>query len=301
MTTTTAPVVVGVAASTVDDDNALRFAAGAAERRGAPLVLLHTYNPESPATHPLISKDVRRNVGQEILAEASDRLAAIPDTSVEVKTQLVEGRTVGVLLAASEGASLLVLRRQDLSSLERVFTGSIIMGVAARAACPVVSVPAGWDAGVTRGRVLVGLDDSSISPEALDVAFALAEERGAALTVLHAWRSPGFYSDVIFARTSEETWRKETREHLEKTLAPWSERHRGVTVDVRVEYERPATALARASSAGDVLVVGRRTRPLPRGLALGSVTRALVASARCPLIVAPHPGDEAPGEDGADG
>lgn len=293
MTTTTAPVVVGVAASTMDDD-VLRFAVDAAERRGVPILLVHAYNPDYHAASPVIPENDRREVANQLLAETFDRFSKIAGDRVEILTLLAEGGTVGVLLRASSDASLLVLRRRDISALGRVFTGSIISGVAARAACPVAMVPAGWHAGEARGRIVVGIDETAISAEALDLGFDLAHVRGARLTVLHAWRAPTFYDDVIFARTSEQSWREAARLRLEETVAPWVQRHGDVTVDVVVEYERPATALARASAESDVLVVGRRTRPLPRGVALGSVTGALIRTTACPLVVAPLAGDAEP-------
>lgn len=290
-----APVVVGVAATTVDDPVSLAFAAALAARRGAPVVLVHATHgtPEHPTTLPLLNRDDRRAVGQDILDKAQQRVRDFSDGAVEVHTELADSGIVPALLEASHGASLVVLRRRDLSSLERVFTGSIITGVAARAACPVVCVPSGWDPTTVRDRVVVGLDDAALSPEALDYAFPAAEERKATLHVLYAWRAPTVYDDIIFARTNEASWREETRQHLEQQLSPWRDRHRHVRVEIDVDYARPAQALAQASRSSDLLVLGRRTRPLPGGLALGSVSRALVSATECPLVIAPHPDDTA--------
>ncbi|MGH1565167.1 universal stress protein [Mumia sp. DW29H23] len=238
-----------------------------------------------------MSKEDRRDVGRELLAEASERLRTIVGDAVDIRTHLAEAGIVASLLIASRKAALVVLRRRDLSAVERVFTGSISNAVAARSSCPVVIVPAGWDHATTHNRVVVGLDDTALSPEAIDFAFPTAQERKATLTALHAWRAPVLYDDIIFSRTSEHTWRDTTQRHLDQELAPWRERHPEVQCEVVVEYERPAQALSAASASSDLLVVGRRTRPLPRGLALGSVTRALVRACACPLVVTPHPED----------
>ncbi|MGH1565166.1 hypothetical protein [Mumia sp. DW29H23] len=52
MRTNEAPVVVGVASAT-EDDAALWFAAGEAERQGRPILLVHAYR-DNPTTRPRI-------------------------------------------------------------------------------------------------------------------------------------------------------------------------------------------------------------------------------------------------------
>jgi len=72
---------------------------------------------------------------------------------------------------------------------------------------------------------------------------------------------------------------------LEPSAQPRSAR----TVDGEVEVlnGRPAEALAQASHALDLLVVGSRRRGAVRRALLGSVSSPLVGRAKCPVVIAP--------------
>jgi nucleotide-binding universal stress UspA family protein len=63
-----------------------------------------------------------------------------------------------------------------------------------------------------------------------------------------------------------------------------------VDVQVVLRYARPEVALAAESQYADLLVVGRRGEHRALGVALGSKVRALIGVGRCPVEVAPMPG-----------
>jgi nucleotide-binding universal stress UspA family protein len=154
----------------------------------------------------------------------------------------------------------------------------------------VVSVPDCWPTGGTYGRVVVGVDASAASHDALDLAFQEALRRGSKLVVVHAWRLPTAYDDLAYARLAVDEWLAAAREELEKTLAPFREAYPAVVVDVDLRHEYPGPALAASTEGADLIVVGRRGHGAPLGVYLGSLARMLIREGTCPVEIAPqHP------------
>jgi nucleotide-binding universal stress UspA family protein len=152
----------------------------------------------------------------------------------------------------------------------------------------VICVPASWAAGREHGRVVVGLDGSAPSLDALALAFAAAAERKAALTVLHAWKLSGVYDDIISNRVSMEDWRASTLEQMEQLVSEWRSFYPDVDVEVDLRHQYPAPALVGATEGADLIVLGRRGHGAPLGVYLGSIARTLIRESRCPVEIAPH-------------
>jgi nucleotide-binding universal stress UspA family protein len=183
-----------------------------------------------------------------------------------------------------------VLGHRSRSLAGRVLTHSTTTGVAARSHCPVVSVPDGYVAGEERGRVVVGIDQSEASHEALDVAFGEARRRKATLVALHAWRLPTAYDDIDYSRVAVDEWMSTAGEEIDKTLAPFREVYPDVEVEVDLRHEYAGSALLDATEDADLIVVGRRGHGAPLGIYLGSLARLLIREAKCPVEVTPqHP------------
>jgi nucleotide-binding universal stress UspA family protein len=148
------------------------------------------------------------------------------------------------------------------------------------------------------GTIVVGVDGSPGSLEALRWALAEARFRGADVHVVHAWMVP--LLDAVPEpwalgtpplRPSED----EVHEHLEaaakKVLDASEAEARSVAPGVQCQAElaeaRPATALLAAAEDADLLVVGSRGRGGFAGLLLGSVSAQCVHHAPCPVVVVP--------------
>ncbi|WP_431895254.1 universal stress protein [Nonomuraea sp. bgisy101] len=137
-------VVVGVDGSAAARD-ALTWAAEEAARRQAALVIVHAWESPSPYRAPYAPASVwvgpewARDEGRALL----DRMAAIasrvcPWSAVE--RRLVEGRPAEALLAAAEGADLLVLgARAQMAGDGRL--GATVLACLRWPPCPVVMVP----------------------------------------------------------------------------------------------------------------------------------------------------------------
>lgn len=282
------PVVVGVDGSE-QSDRAVRYAVAEARRRGSGITLVHAVHETAPmaAMLPLYSMESLTEVGQRLVDDA-ERLALDLDPHVDVGTSVKSGGRVGVLVEAGEHASQIVLGHRSRSLASRVLTSSTTTGVAARAHCPVVSVPDCWIPGTDYGRVVAGIDESNASHDAVSLAFGEARRRNAQLVILHAWRLPTAYDDISYSRISADDWMASAREEMEKTLAPFREVYPEVDVDIDLRHEYAGPALAAATEGADLIVVGRRGHGAPMGIYLGSLARMLIREGRCPVEIAPQ-------------
>lgn len=282
------PIVVGVD-GTDQSHRAIRYAVHEAQGHEGGLRLVHAIHETAPMAPmlPLISAESFAEVGQSIVREA-ERLVRELDVNIPVESVVRPGSATYLLSRASDNARMVVLGHRDRSMLGRILTSSTTTGVAARAHCPVVSVPSTWTEGSASGRIVVGVDGSGPSIDALGLAFATAAERRAHLTVLHAWKLPNAYDDVIVSRVGLEEWRNSAAAQMQEILRPWRELYPAVEVELDLRHQYPAPALVGATEGTDLIVVGRRGHGAPLGIYLGSVARTLIREARCPVVIAPQ-------------
>ncbi len=250
---------------------ALRYAAHEAERRGCGITLVHvtpSYVPVAPM-RPLVPDDLE-GAGRVVLSDARSLVAA-QAPGVPVTTVLRSGATVSTLLSVADAADAIILGRETTPPVMSIVTEATTLGIAARATCPVVSVPDGWDPTTGPGRVVVGLKSKEHSGELLERAFEEAAGRGAGLVVLHATAHPDTDDAVV-----------------EPLLRDFRSLYHQVDVEVRMVKEEPARALIDATPDADLLVVVRRGHGFPSAARLGRSVRALLRAAACPVeVVAP--------------
>jgi nucleotide-binding universal stress UspA family protein len=291
-------VVVGVDGSE-QGYTAARYGAVEAHRLGALLELVHVLPasiPVVPEHEHVVSSASLQVYGRDILERA--RTAALetrPD--VDVETLLRSGNRTRVLLACADGASVLVLGNRSPRTLDRIWTGGTVTGVASAATCPVAVVPAEWQADLVHGRIAVGVRSPGNGSQVCDAALAMAHELGADLVVLHAWRLEGVYDDIIADRTGAERWQQSQAQLIERDLVDLRERYPDVPIRVYVRHEEPAHALVRVTGGVDRLLLQRPTPGRPHQH-LGRVGRAVLRDSRCPVVVVPdHWGAHAPAPD----
>ena len=281
-------VLVGVDGS-AGSDNAVRYGALAAGRLGVQLTLVHVlpaYVP--PAPTPLVQDDLAA-AGHAIAGQARQVAEPYIDGTTVV-TLVPTGSTTGALAELSARAELVVLGHNTRTHLGRLFTGAVTAGVAARSACPVVTVPDSWDHNSTTGEVVVGIKHALHAEGLLERAFATAEARGARLTLIHAWELPSVYDDIIVRRTHDTDWSVRAQEQVAPRLDELRARYPAVPVEVTIVHGQPAHALVEAAAGADLLMLERRGGRLPAGLHLGSTARAVLREASCPVEVAPPRG-----------
>ncbi|QNN52832.1 universal stress protein [Nocardioides mesophilus] len=293
------PVVVGIDGSE-ESMKALAYAVAEARRHDCKLVLAHAVPEVVPMTPmlPLVGSETLEETGRRILRVAHRSADQLAERSLDIEETMRIGSRVHFMVQLSDQARTVVLGHRRRSAVQRVLTASTTSGVALRAHCPVVCVPADWEPTSPHSCVLVGVEDVDHPGEPLETAFSTAARRRSRLTVLHAWKLPSPYDDIITARTHGEEWQREASRRLEQSMADLRLRYPEVHVEADIRHEPPAAALVEASARADLMLVGRHSRGAPLGFYLGSVTRTLIRETHCPVEVVPiHHAAE--GEDAA--
>ncbi|GAA2797953.1 universal stress protein [Saccharopolyspora taberi] len=263
------PVAAGVDGSEGSGRAAL-WAAAEAARRGAGLRLV------------IVNDDpVRADHAEQAVHEIATKCRAhAPD--VEVTAEVVTGRPVEELLRLSGAAQLVVLGARGRGGFTQALLGGVSTGVATQASCPVVVVRR--DVPETAGPVVVGVDDSACSREALRFAYAAAARLGADLVALEAWHEEGLLA-VPLAPPDRDRVQHEVEQSLAKQTAPLRERYPAVRTREVVQRGHAVSALTDAARDARLLVVGHRGSGGFDSLFLGSVAAGVLHHAPCPVAV----------------
>jgi nucleotide-binding universal stress UspA family protein len=282
-----APIVVGVDGSPSGLAAVTSAARMGADRR-RPLRVVHAFVWSLLSVRHGIGGGAPIGPGLRDAAEGfvTDAIAlarsVAPD--VEVAGEVRDGATAPVLLEESRGAWLLVLGDRGLGGFASMLVGSVTAQLAAHAECPVLMVR---PTGQPDGPVLVGVDGSGHSDLAVEFAFEEAAFRRVTLRAVHAWRrpvatEPGDMLPLVY--DVGEVDGEETRV-LAEALSGWRDRYPDVAVDQMVVRGGAARTLVDESARAQLLVVGARGHGGFVGLLLGSVSRAALLHAACPVAV----------------
>ncbi len=142
-------------------------------------------------------------------------------------------------------------------------------------------------AGVPRERrpVLVGVDGSEGSINALRWAATAAAQRKVTLRVLHVWMpAPAMYTGY-YAGFEGEGLEKAAQALLEDTLAKGLDDRTDVTVDAGLMLGAAGTSLIRQAAGAQLLVVGARGHEGFAELLLGSTSQRCTHHSPCPVAV----------------
>lgn len=287
-------VVVGFDESP-EAEHAVRWAAHEARRRGRDLSVVFAYDLDrwmSPdAVRVWSPRDAEKAAHQVVEAGVALALEVEPELTVHGRTSSRGG--VAALVGLSHEADLVVLGAGRHGRVTGALIGSVAFAVTARADCPVVVVP---NDAVERpdpdSRVVVGVDGSVGSEHALSIAADLATDSGAPVVLVGAWETPTYdhWSRIYLV---DDEWRhqaiKEARDgaaaHVAAARVRLEKEYPGLVVEEMVEEGRPSALLGRASQGAGLVVVGARGRGDLRSLLLGSVSRAVMHEAHCPVLV----------------
>ena len=286
MPATRSNIVVGVDGSPASDA-AVRWAAREAMMRVAPIKLINVVAPTLASSamapnHTITQGEELR--ARQILKEAGrivEQLAG--ENPPDIRTQRQYAGVVPTLVEASHDAQMVVVG-SSRRAFGRGMLGPVIAGLLHHANCAVTVVPDPESAQDEIGDapVLVGIDGSTASDGAAAVAFDQASRRGVPLLALLAWSDVGVFPIVGM---DLRTYRDKAAELLSERLAGWRECYLDVQVQSRLVCDVPDRWLVDESRNAQLVVLGSGGRGGYAGMHLGSVTSAVVRSARAPVIV----------------
>ncbi|WP_328437184.1 universal stress protein [Streptomyces sp. NBC_00457] len=283
----TGPVVVGVDGS-MSSLTVVEAAAREAGLRGVGLRLAQAVAwPSEPVPSGVPPWDPDGGgLGEPVngmLTEAERRARAVAP-QVEVTSDVLLGEPMAVLESESRLASLTVVDGRGAGRLDGLLRGSVVGHLTAHGCCPVL---------VVRGRPeptgpVVLVDDASpAAREAARFAFAEASVRGTDLVVLRT-RSIRTRSPVgAPVGPRHGTRGGDGRQPRAAALSVLQKDHADVLVRARQLAGRAGRAVVEASAGAQLVVLGapamgRRANVLP-----GSVGRAALRHAQCPVAVIP--------------
>jgi nucleotide-binding universal stress UspA family protein len=131
-----------------------------------------------------------------------------------------------------------------------------------------------------RQLIVVGVDGSPRSKDALRQAQRLAKVTGCSLKAVMAWQYPMLGLPPIPWDPEEDA-----EDVLSQTVIDAFGGEVPPDLERAVVQGQPAQVLAEASRGAEMLVVGSRGRGGFTGLLLGSVSSAVAAHAHCPVLI----------------
>jgi nucleotide-binding universal stress UspA family protein len=285
-------IIVGVDGS-APSIVALRWAAFEARRRKAEMVAVSCYSvpvygsPEGAVYPTPDDIDMFRESATAIVERAAQTVADIDPAIVVEGVSAMAPATIAISDAARPGDEIVVGATGHTGVIDGLL-GSVAMSVVHRSHVPVIIVPAKpvAEIGPTMKKIVVGVDGSPASLQALEWAYNEALVSGAELTAVHGWIYPysGAHTSVSEPRTQMQL---DAMEELKASLESLGPRLSGGSLHVhaRLVEQSPAEALLEESKDADLVVVGSRGRGAVRSTLLGSVSRTVAQHATCPVAV----------------
>ncbi|WP_127361126.1 universal stress protein [Actinacidiphila soli] len=271
---------------------ALAWAADEAARRRLPLHLVIAVDAPDLADGSAELTSLWTSWGPAIRAAYAPVLEEARDFAVQrhpgltVVAELANGSPADVLRARAPGSSMVVIGSRHRSVVRDLFSRETVgLPLVAHAPCPVVVVREPEHVTHEPPHLVVGVDGSAVSTEAVRFAFEEAAFRDARLIAVSAWQPP-FPSGV-----PADEMEKEVRRALAESTAGWPDKYPQVELRHEIIRGHPVQVLTEAAEYALALVVGSRGLGGFPGLLLGSVSQGALHHARCPLIVVPHRAD----------
>lgn len=278
------------------------YASMMAELWGADLTVLNVLefapglNPEYPVNRLYLTEMMKQ--ATRTLAELKVRTEG---RGVSVQTQIATGIPSQEVLAAAEAhdVDLLIVGTLGKTGLKHVLLGSTAERVIRASPCPVLVVRDEWSKGDQVGsgprpaaldRILVPVDFSDCSLDALEYAAVVAQRAKASLTLLHVLEPVSYGLDFTLTIPGSRERKKEAvTERLAGVVAAL--KNANVSSDYVLRGGLPNDSILEAArtSSADMIVMGTHGR---RGLShalYGSVAEFVLRNSRCPVLTVRSP------------
>lgn len=225
--------------------------------------------------------------------EASSELNAAGVTAHGEVRQVAEDSSAAAEIVAAcheRAADLVALGSHGRGNIAALFEGSVSRQVLSRVEAPAILVhsrAAAQGSFLPRPlhRIMVPVDYSDTSRQAVKVAVDIAREEGAGLLLLHV-REMVPFGDVPYIEGPEEA--QQLMQELTAEL-PTSD----VSIEKRIDAPslNPVQEIVEAAEKwnADLIVLGSRRLSLAGGLFLGSVALGVVKHSSRPVLMAGHP------------
>jgi nucleotide-binding universal stress UspA family protein len=263
----------------VDDDEALSAAvpvvAAYARKWGAEVRVLHVHRIDPVAVN---------GAGRRLVKGVVDQLLS-DDVRAEGEIRLVDhGDNIGAAIASAamrEGADLVAIGSRGRSDLGALFAGSVSHDASGGLRLPVLVLRASPTAPAEPKTVLVGVDGSAASDEAVNEAADVAASFGADLVAVHV--NQVIAAEGVAIVEPEE----EARAILRRAVATAAARGVKATAEAPLDHSAANGLVAMAERHGaDLVVLGSRRPSHLGGLVLGSVAHEAIHRLRCPVLMA---------------
>jgi nucleotide-binding universal stress UspA family protein len=274
------PIVVGTDGSG-RADVAVEWAADEAAVRNRPLHIVHAaerWEYDVPFHEAPGMCESLTEAGRHVLGEAGDR-AAKARPGLKITSELIFNSPARALRSLGRRAAEIIVADRGLGGFAGMPLGATGLRVAGHVPIPVIIVRG--EMKERRGEVLVGVDFSEESAEALGYAFAAAALRGAWVRVVHAWRIPGGGVYPLSVHQAAAL----VQDRLADAVAPWRARFPDVKVVEQVPCGHPVSELCEHSSRAALLVVGSTGSDARHTVGIGSAAHGAIHHADCPVAV----------------
>ncbi len=286
----TGPVIVGVDGTERSIDAlALADRLASALRRPVVIAYVHPYGELASVFSEGDYERLVREVAEATFDQIREHLPSVPERRLQLVNEASPAAGLHAM-AEQEGAALTVIGSSNRSKIGRILVGGTGERLLSGAATPVAVAPAGYAATSATLKVVgCGFDGSGESRRALAWTDALARAASARLRVLSVYERTLPASLAVGGGLRTASINDVLRPRFEKEvtsavsgLCPHSDVSHTL-LDGDAQH-----LLACESGDLDLLVVGSRGYAPLRAVLLGSVSSALVRSARSPLVVVPR-------------
>jgi nucleotide-binding universal stress UspA family protein len=254
-------------------------------------------NPEYPVNRIYLGELMK--TAKACMAELTARVAA---RGISIHTRIGTGIPSEELLAAAkaEDSDLVVVGTKGKTGLEHVLVGSTAERVIRTAPCPVLAVRTerrvGEEGepdpcrGVSLERILVPIDFSDCSLDALEYAVQVARRSRASITLFHVLEPVSYGLDFSLLHVAK---REKMREVIGERLSGLAKALAAAQVptDIQLRGGLPSDSILDGAKAmpADLIVMGTHGR---RGLShtlSGSVAEAVLRKSSCPVLTVRSP------------
>ncbi|WP_022887416.1 universal stress protein [Glaciibacter superstes] len=274
-------ILVGVDGST-PSRAAVKWSIQRAAATGEDVIVAHVVDDEWGVVSYRLLDEVR--VEAEALVAAEAAFARSIDPRVTVTTTLRDGNPMSELIAVAEDADLVVVGTHKTGFVRGRVFGSRSLQLAGGSPVPVAIIPE--SPARTRRGVVVGVNESAASREAIAFGADEAHRLGEELILVGAWANP----DPAEIETSEARRRHTAlvKSRIESVLLDARRQARAaygdLTIRTRQTNRSAAETLVAAAASATLLVIGssrRETAPT----ALGSVAHDVLINLAAPTVV----------------